>query len=1106
MAEPRSQDGVQSTPPEKLVESTLHYVAERLRERPDLAVEVLKSVDATLSRVQQNPNASFADTIAIRVGSHPTPRISEAGSQEFGRFGDYELIQEIARGGMGVVFKARQVSLDRIVALKMILSGQLAHADDIRRFRTEAQAAANLDHPGIVPIFEIGEFAGQHFYSMGFIEGRSLADELREGPIEPHKAARYTRKVAEAIAFAHQRGVIHRDLKPGNVLVDASGEPKVTDFGLAKRTHADSELTGIGHVLGTPAYMPPEQASGRIDLVKESADVYSLGAMLYCLVTGRPPFQAANPIDTLLQVIHREPIPLRQFDSSLPKDLDTICLKCLRKDPGLRYASAQDLADDLECWLQGEPIRARPVGRVEKAWMWCKRQPVIASLAAFIVLGSIMGSAIFWERQNAALASGLVESLAKSEPSQIPLLIEELDRVRWWAEPKLRQQLISTGESLTAKRTRLHAQMALVGRDSSLVAPLREEMLENHVSYVGPIRSILSPFASELRADLDAILHNPSEDTDDDRRFRAAIALAEYVPVSETNAWSESDLQFVAQELVTYNAEFQPLLREALRPVHKQLIPYLERIFSDVAATDLQRTSAANAIADYAAEDRVLLTQLLTLATPEQHAILYPLVSEAITPERISELAEIAAMLPSTDLGSLPRIALGQQRANAAVTLLRLGEREEVLPVFDWSDDPEALTQFIFRCQPREIAVEDLLDLLDKVGEDSAQKFPRDMRYALLLAISEYDPTEIPEERRQALVDRLADWYANDPSSGVHAASGWLLRHLKQQDIAERIEQTPVPYSADREWFTLEIEVQPTKPDGVFSILQTVPQRETFYFTFIVFPEGDYQIGSHDDEPIRGQDELRHSVKFTRRSAILDREVTMAELIAVSPAFAKLLRQFDADPTSAGFGADWYDSVAFCRWLGNQMGLDETDQAYANPMSLNRMKYPREPVPAASWAPRDWPLDLNRRGFRLPTEAEWEVAARSGSRASFGYGSDTSLLKRFAWYQENSGKRMHPTRELYPNIRGLFDMHGNVFEWTHDWYSRYSTGMATDPLSSIGGSGRVGRGGGWSFEAPICRSAFRDGSAPSDRDNNCGFRLALSLSPFDGRTESLANP
>ena len=190
------------------------------------------------------------------------------------------LLEEIARGGMGVVYKATQVSLNRIVALKMILAGQLAGEEDVKRFHAEAEAAANLDHPGIVPIYEIGEHEGQHYFSMGYVDGESLADKIKDGPLPPREAAEYTRKVAEAVAFAHERGVIHRDLKPGNVLIDRNGEPKVTDFGLAKRIEGDSDLTATGQILGTPSYMPPEQAAGKIDEITESADVYSLGAIL----------------------------------------------------------------------------------------------------------------------------------------------------------------------------------------------------------------------------------------------------------------------------------------------------------------------------------------------------------------------------------------------------------------------------------------------------------------------------------------------------------------------------------------------------------------------------------------------------------------------------------------------------------------------------------------------------------------------------------------------------------------------------------------------------------------------------------------------------------
>ncbi len=314
----------------------------------------------------------------------PTEPASTAGAtvgDQVRYFGDYELLEEIARGGMGVVFKARQINLNRIVALKMILAGQFAGEEDVQRFYTEAEAAAQLDHPGIVPIFEIGEHQGQHYFSMGYIEGESLAQKVADGPLPPREAAELVKKICEAMAYAHERGVIHRDLKPANILIDGNGQPKVTDFGLAKRTEADSNLTGTGQILGTPAYMPPEQASGKTD-VGPLADVYSLGAILYCLLTGRPPFQAASPMDTLLQVLDKEPLPPRQLNPSIPLDLQTICLKCLSKEASDRYRSSSDTSDELQRFLNGEPIQAHPVGKIETAWRWCKRNPSLAAASA----------------------------------------------------------------------------------------------------------------------------------------------------------------------------------------------------------------------------------------------------------------------------------------------------------------------------------------------------------------------------------------------------------------------------------------------------------------------------------------------------------------------------------------------------------------------------------------------------------------------------------------------------------------------------------------------------------------------------------------------------
>ena len=309
-------------------------------------------------------------------------------------FGDYELLNEVARGGMGVVYKARQVSLNRIVALKMILAGQLAGEEDVRRFHAEAEAAANLDHPGIVPIYEIGEHNGQHYFSMGFMDGESLAQRIRERPLPPREAAEIVRKVAQAIAYAHEQGVIHRDLKPGNVLIDKSGEPKVTDFGLAKRIEGGGDLTATGQILGTPSYMPPEQASGDTAQLTALADVYSLGAMLYALVTGRPPFQADNPVDTLMQVTQQEPVPIHQLNSTVPVDLETISLKCLNKLPNKRYASAGELANELERFLEGKPIQARRISRIQHAWRWCRRNPVVTLLSIGVLFSLLVGTAV----------------------------------------------------------------------------------------------------------------------------------------------------------------------------------------------------------------------------------------------------------------------------------------------------------------------------------------------------------------------------------------------------------------------------------------------------------------------------------------------------------------------------------------------------------------------------------------------------------------------------------------------------------------------------------------------------------------------------------------
>ena len=312
-----------------------------------------------------------------------------------GQVPGYEILDKLGEGGMGIVYKARHLKLGRVVALKMILSGGHARAAELARFQTEAEAIARLQHPNIVQVHEVGEHEGKPFFSLEFCGGGSLDRKLKGTPLPPAEAARLVQTLASAMQAAHEKNVIHRDLKPANVLLAEDGTPKITDFGLAKKLD-DAGQTQSGAIMGTPSYMAPEQAGGKSKDIGPACDVYALGAILYELLTGRPPFKAATPLDTIMQVVADEPVPPSQLQSKTPRDLETICLKCLHKEPGQRYGTAGALAEELGHFQRGEPIAARPVGRVDRGWRWCKRNPALASALSGVAALLLLGTLVAW--------------------------------------------------------------------------------------------------------------------------------------------------------------------------------------------------------------------------------------------------------------------------------------------------------------------------------------------------------------------------------------------------------------------------------------------------------------------------------------------------------------------------------------------------------------------------------------------------------------------------------------------------------------------------------------------------------------------------------------
>jgi len=1007
-------------------------------------------------------------------------------------FGDYELLQEIARGGMGVVYKARQTKLNRVVALKMILSGQLASQEDVQRFYVEAEAAASLEHPGIVPIYEIGEHDEQHFFSMGFVDGSSLESQVKDGPLSPREAAVIMQRVSEAIAYAHRHGVIHRDLKPANILIDSGGEPKVTDFGLAKKTDRDSGLTGTGQILGTPGYMPPEQASGETDRIGPAADIYSLGAILYALLTGRPPFQAATAIDTLVAVLEQEPVAPRQLNPTLDSDLETVCLKCLEKDASRRYRTADALLAELERYLHGEPIHARPIGRLERTWRWCKRKPAVAGLCAlaaivFLMLGiggplvAIQQSSLR-NKSERALAAQLqaeherrlaqVNALQQATPQAAASILRELDVESSAIQHAFRDLLADS--SLSALETN-RVRLGLLVIDHKQLKPIAEFVLSESGRRMPPeelllIRDVVAPYGEELVAQFLPLLESPAD------RLWASLWLAGFA--ADEDFWSEHVDGLAADLVRVLPSELRPF-RDALRPVQEQLIDPLNRIYQDAAAGEQTRAFAIATLGEYLRDDPAALFELLVDSSAAHYQLVYDRLM--VFGDEAGKLAqaEIARSLSET-ASEADKDLLAERQANCIVLLLRMGQIESIGSVFGHSEDPRRRSLLIHRMAPLGVDSSTIIARFNDEKDTSARR-------ALLLCLGAFDDTQISTVQRQALIADLLTIYRDDPDPGMHSTAEWLLSRWQQTKQLAAIDKELMAAVVSR-----GVSAEPSPQWFINSQGQTLA----------IVDAGEFQMGSPTPLEQFKQTERRHHRRISRRYAIATKEVTrsqwaafVAETKEVPNDFTQLAHVMNTDDCPI-VAVNWYGAAHYCNWLSEREGILEDQWCY----HTNTQK---QFGPGIRAKDRFWELT----GYRLPTEAEWEFACRAGATTEFFYGQTDRLLTHYAWNRVNSGGRTRPVGTLKPNDLGLFDTLGNVFEWCYNVDQPYAISTAiledapgVDPVTN--NLDRIVRGGSFDSLPASCRPAFRGDQSPRHYTLNTGLRVVRTMPSQSTEPES----
>jgi formylglycine-generating enzyme required for sulfatase activity/tRNA A-37 threonylcarbamoyl transferase component Bud32 len=1059
-------------------------VQEYVRRFPHLARQLQAQFDFD-GAILASAGAAPTPDHGLVQGEPGPPSALSTGADPSIRVPGYEILEELGRGGMGVVYKARELQLNRLVALKMILHSDYASADQMRRFRAEAEAVAGLQHPNIVQIHMIGEHDGLPYFALEYCAGGTLQQQLAGQPQQPAVAARLLETLARAMGAAHAKHIIHRDLKPANVLLTEDGTARISDFGLAKKLDVAGH-THTGAVMGTPSYMAPEQARGDSQTLTAACDIYALGAILYDCLTGRPPFKAATAMDTVLQVLHQEPVPPRHLNAQVPRDLETICLTCLRKEPAKRYATALALADDLRRFQLGEPIQARPVDAFERAVRWVRRRQTSVAVAVALLLLTAVGLGISTlllgqeqrrtaqARKERALAQ--VDQLRTADPAAVPNILENLEANRADVLPRLQELWQDKDHAKGTRQQRMRVGLALLASEPETV---KDELLAWLLDTDDPrelelTRDVLAPHGETLK---DRLWATYDQTTKPPVRFRALVALARYDP--DNPGWGAAAPETL-EGWLRADPLFLGVLTRALRPARAHLLgPLIAVAKGRNEALKDKRFEAASVLADYAANQPETLVDLLAEADERQFALLFPKV-QAHGEQALVLLRQEMKRVTRWYRPRLPdaeRDSLASRQANVAAALLRLKQEEAVWPLLQPSPDPTRRTYLTLRLATRGVEAATLVARLESEPEVSERR-------ALVSALGEYDERQLPAQLRQRLLPRLLTWYREDPDPGVHAAIDWLLR---QKMDGSRPRPLDWGQAKALEAIDAELRVRGKPAEGRRWSINSQGQTMVHFQGPVEFLMGSPPSESNRDN------ELLHRRRIERSFAIASKKVTVRDFEAAFHKPTSDQKKYGPDPDCPVLSLRWYDAAMYCRWLSDKEGFDEEDMCYPKIDEIRKCSDGKTTLKL----PADY---LSRKGYRLPTEAEWEYACRAGTLTAHSYGDGgEELLSVYAWYMRNSENRAWPVGQKRPNDFGMFDMHGNTLDWCHEAYYKYQIGREgftldkEDNKDIIDTNNHIMRGSQFGNLASLVRSARRSFYRPSIQSLAGGVRVARTL-------------